>query len=113
LHELSIALSLLDLALKHASHAGAKRITDLHLVIGDLSSVVDDSLQFHWGIIAEDTPAQGARLHFDRRPTLLQCTACDHHFAPQNGYFGCPECGSLQVHIIQGDEFLLEAIEVE
>lgn len=113
MHELSIALSLLNLALKYASRADAQRITDLYLVIGDLSSVVDDSLQFHWDIIAENTPAQGARLHFDRRSTLLQCTSCDREFAPQNGYFGCPECSSLQVRIIQGDEFRLEAIEVE
>lgn len=113
MHELSIALSLLDLAVKHASQAGAKRITGLYLVIGELSSVVDDSLQFHWDIIADDTIAQGAQLHFDRRSTQLECTGCGHCFAPQDGYFACPECSCAEVRIIQGEEFRLEAIDVE
>ena len=66
MHELSVTESLLKIALEHAANANAKRITDLHIVIGELASMVDDSIQFYWDIIAKDTIAEKAKLHFHR-----------------------------------------------
>ena len=75
MHELAVTENLLALALKHASlvssaadaaAAPTPRISSLHIVIGQLSSIIDDSVQFYWDIIAKDTPAQSARLHFQR-----------------------------------------------
>ena len=71
MHELPIAQSILDISLRHAQQAGATRVTDLHLVIGKFSYVVDDSIQFYWDMIAKDTIAEGARLHFEPRPRRI------------------------------------------
>jgi hydrogenase nickel incorporation protein HypA/HybF len=68
MHELSVTQSILEIALRH-SHEG-HRITDLYLVIGQLSSMIDESVQFYWNIISEGTGAQGAMLHFRRVPAL-------------------------------------------
>lgn len=113
MHELPVTESILDIALRHAGEAGATRITDIHLVIGDLSSIVDDSVQFYWDIISEDTMAAGARLHFQRLPILLRCLQCDHHYKPAQEDFACPQCGSERVKIEQGEEFYLESVEIE
>jgi len=113
LHELSVAQNLLDIALHHAQQAGAKRITDLYLLIGDLASIVDDSLQFHWDMISQGTPAEGARLHFERIPIELSCTECGHTYHPEHGELACPICAGARVKIIRGEEFRLEAIEIE
>ncbi|MFN2270088.1 MAG: hydrogenase maturation nickel metallochaperone HypA, partial [Anaerolineae bacterium] len=51
MHELSITESILKIALRHAEQAGAKRITRLNLVIGELSGVVGESVQFYWDMI--------------------------------------------------------------
>ncbi|MFO7769726.1 MAG: hydrogenase maturation nickel metallochaperone HypA [bacterium] len=113
MHELPIAESVLELALEHAERAGGGRITGLHLRIGRLSSVVDESLQFYWDLISEDTPAEGARLHFHRVPLKFRCGACGRTFEPDDEDFSCTRCGSPEVRVVQGKEFHLEAIDLE
>ena len=113
MHELTITESLLEIALRHANEAGATKITDLYLVIGQLSSVVDESVQFYWDIIAKDTPAEGASLHFKRVPTELICLNCDHQYKPVEDQMACPRCESISIKILSGEEFFLEAINVE
>jgi hydrogenase nickel incorporation protein HypA/HybF len=113
MHELPITEGLLNLALKHANEAGAARITQLNLVIGQLSSVVDDSIQFYWDIMSKGTIAEGAKLEFRRVPALLRCWNCTVEFTPNGRDYLCPTCGSSRVKIIAGDDFLLESIDVE
>lgn len=113
MHELSITESLLEIALRHADSAGARRISDLYLVIGQLSSVVDESVQFYWDIIADGTIAEGANLHFERIPTKIKCLNCEHTFKPLDNKMSCPNCDSINIQILTGEEFFLEAINVE
>ncbi len=113
MHELPITEGLLNLALKHANEAGVTRITQLNLVIGQLASVVDDSVQFYWDIVSKGTIAEGARLEFRRVPAVLRCWNCTAEFTPDGRDYLCPQCGSARVKVIAGDEFLLESIDVE
>ncbi len=113
MHELPITEGLLNLALKHANQAGAKRITQLNLVIGQLASVVDDSIQFYWDIISKDTIAAGAKLEFRRVPAVLHCWNCEAEFSPNGRDYLCPQCGSARVKVVAGDDFQLESIDVD
>ena len=113
MHELSITESLLKIALQHAEKANAKRITDLHIVIGDLASMVDDSIQFYWEIIAKDTIAEQATLHFRRVPAELQCMTCFEKYHPTDRELICPKCSGVGAKIIAGEEFFRESIDVE
>jgi hydrogenase nickel incorporation protein HypA/HybF len=112
MHELSVTTSILEIALRHAQAAGATRITDLHLVIGQLSSIVDDSVQFYWDIVSENTLAAGSRLHFRRVPAELTCLDCGTRYAPGSAE-ACPKCASARAQITAGEEFYLDSIEVE
>jgi hydrogenase nickel incorporation protein HypA/HybF len=113
MHELSITESILEIALRHAQQAKATRVTDLYLVIGQFSSMVDDSVQFYWDILAKDTAAEGAHLHFRRIPAELLCLECGHRYAPGDEILACPNCQSVRVKVAAGDEFRLESIDVE
>jgi hydrogenase nickel incorporation protein HypA/HybF len=103
MHELSVTESILEISLRHASKANAKRISNLYLVIGQLASIVDDSVQFYWDIVSKGTIAEGATLHFRRLPATLICLECDHHYAPGPDSFSCPNCKSDRVKVLSGE----------
>jgi len=113
MHELAVTESLLEIAIRHARAQNAHRITDLYLVLGQWSSIVDDSIQFYWDSLSDGTIAQGATLHFRRVPVLLACLDCGTEYHPTNEEFACPHCGGTHTKIKTGEEFKLEAIDVD
>ena len=113
MHELSVTQSILEISLRHAQQAEATQVTDIYLVIGQLSSIMDDSVQFYWDMIAKGTPAEGARLHFKRIAAEMLCLDCGNTYAPGEEILACPRCQSTRVKVTAGDEFRLDSIDVE
>lgn len=113
MHELSVTESVLEIACKHAEKAQATRVTDIYLVIGRLSSIVDDSVTFYWDIISKDTLCEDAQLHFNRLPAELICLDCEHQYQLDDDLMPCPQCGSPRIRVHSGDEFHLESIEIQ
>ena len=119
MHELSVTQSMLDLALEHAEGAGAQRITHINLTIGELSGIVDESVQFYFDFVSKGTLAEGAQLTFKRISAHLRCRACGHEFALQVGariprsYWVCPVCQAMGGEVVAGREFYMDSIEVE
>ena len=74
MHELSITEGILSIAL---DAAGGRRITAIDLVIGDLSSIVDDSVQFYFDILSQGTLAEGASAALSARPAIATCGTAD------------------------------------
>jgi hydrogenase nickel incorporation protein HypA/HybF len=113
MHELPATRGMLEVALEAADGAGADHITSIDVVVGELTTIVDDSVQFYFDIISEGTPAADAELRFRREPATGLCGECgqEHPVSPPLG--PCPECGSLAVSVTGGDEFYVESIEVE
>jgi hydrogenase nickel incorporation protein HypA/HybF len=114
MHELSIAASIVESVTEAASaHPGA-RVKEVRLRVGALASVVEDSLQFCWGLATEGTPLAGAALAIDRLPVIVRCQACgiDAEVAGVQS-FRCPECGELAADLRQGRELEIESIELE
>jgi hydrogenase nickel incorporation protein HypA/HybF len=114
MHELTATRGLLDVALDAARGAGAGRITAIDVVVGDLTSIVDDSVQFYFDLLSRDTVAAGADLRFSRRAAEAVCEECEHRFPvtpplPRS----CPSCGSLRLAVAGGQEFYVESIEVD
>lgn len=111
MHELSVTESILEIAVRHGSEAGADRVTDLYLVIGELASIVDESVQFYWDMISEGTLAAGSTLHFRRVPGQFHCRTCGRTYFAAQGLI-CPTCGTFDIHIVAGEEFYVESIEI-
>jgi len=112
MHELAVTQSILEIALRHAEQANARRITGLYLVVGELSSLVDDSIQFYWEIYAKDTIAENARLHFKRVPAEMECISCATRYSPTKDNLVCPSC-SNHGRVVAGNEFFLDAVDIE
>jgi hydrogenase nickel incorporation protein HypA/HybF len=113
MHELAVTQSILEIVEKHAKAAGASQVTDIHLTIGDLSSIVDDSVQFYWEIITAGTLCEHTRLHFNRIKAKIRCLECMTEYTLDHDLTPCPNCGSNQIKILSGEEFQVESIEIE
>ncbi|MFN8471177.1 MAG: hydrogenase maturation nickel metallochaperone HypA [Anaerolineae bacterium] len=114
MHELAVTQGILAVALEAADRAGARRISAIDLVVGDLASMVDDSVQFYFDILARGSPAEGAALRFRRVPADGYCLACGAQFTVGPALAAaCPVCDSAQLLITGGREFYVESIEVD
>jgi hydrogenase nickel incorporation protein HypA/HybF len=113
MHEMAVTESILHIALEHAGRANAKRVSGITIKLGQLSSLVDDSIRFYWDLIAADTIAEKAELHFERVPARALCLDCNTEFALPKDTFVCPKCGAERFRIAAGDEMTVESIEVE
>ena len=113
MHELTVTQSLLALCLRQAETEGAARVTNIYIEIGQLSSYVDEAVQFYWDIISEGTLAEGSTLHFSRIPMRLECRDCGEGFEPGDTSFACPKCGGDRVQVAAGEGLQLIAIDIE
>jgi hydrogenase nickel incorporation protein HypA/HybF len=113
MHELSVTQNIIEIVNRHAEQAGAGRVARIHLVIGELSSVVDDSVQFYFDYLSEGTLCAGAELVFQRVDVRLACGACGATWQPTDADWRCPACGEARAHVAEGREFFVHSIEVE
>ena len=113
MHELAVTEDLLRLAVDHGTKAGARRVTALHLSIGQLSSCMGDSVQFYWDIVSRGTICEGARLELRRVPASVFCLDCRERRAPGPVLIVCRRCSSPRVRVTGGTELRLDAIDVD
>ena len=113
LHELSVALSLLDEIGEAAEREGANSVASVRLRIGRLSGIARDALIFAWELARVDTVASNAQLHIEDVEVRVYCESCRSERSPQPGAgFTCGTCGTLASHIVRGRELELVAMEV-
>jgi hydrogenase nickel incorporation protein HypA/HybF len=112
MHELAVTQSILDIACNHAEKAKAKSVDSIFLVIGQLSSIVDDSVQFYWDIITKDTICEHSKLNFKRIPAKLLCFDCNKEYLIESELIPCPICNGINIKVVSGEEFFLESIDI-
>jgi hydrogenase nickel incorporation protein HypA/HybF len=114
MHELSIVSSIVDSVIDSLEKYPSARVVEVRLKVGALAAVVEDSLQFCYGIATDDTPLQGSRLVVNVLPVLVHCEACAADTAIESlQSFRCAQCGEPASDIRQGREMEIEAIEIE
>ena len=113
MHELSIAMGIVDAALDEAQRRGVQ-VSAVHLRLGALSGVVKDALLFSYEVACQDTALQGSRLIVEDVPVVVFCPQCQERRALSSVQsFACPECGEPTRDILQGKELEVFALEVQ
>ncbi len=111
MHELAIAENLMDIVKKSAEQHNIEKVKSLRIVIGELSMVLPDALEFSFSIVSKGTVAEQAQLEFIHIPISAHCNICKKEITVENNIFKCPQCGSTDLKITKGQEFYLESIE--
>jgi len=113
MHELSIAMSIVEMALEEAERHGSARVQAVHLRLGLLSGVVKQALLSSYQMACEATPLEGSQLLIEEVPVEVFCPKCD---APRPvtsiQWFCCPECGAPTPTVLHGKELEVTALEI-
>lgn len=113
MHEQSIVESLLAIVIESAEKAKANKILRIYLVVGELSGVVEESVNFYFNFLTRDTIAAEASIFYNRISAQVRCRNCDTTFFPERLDFHCPACQEQKIEIIGGRELYIDSIEVE
>jgi hydrogenase nickel incorporation protein HypA/HybF len=101
------------IVLAEANAHQAKQIKKVKIAVGELSGIVNSSVEFYFGMLAKKTIAEHAILDFVRVPARLFCIHCNKEFDKEARDFTCPDCGNLARLTETGQECIIESIEVD
>ena len=114
MHELSIAMSIIDIASEESLKHGDAVILAVHLKIGRMSGVVIDALQSAFEMAREDTVLADAKLVIQDVPVMVHCLKCGgEQPADSIQNLCCGSCGTISQNITQGHELEVVAMELE
>jgi hydrogenase nickel incorporation protein HypA/HybF len=114
MHELSIAMSMVEMATAEAARQGGAQVHALHLKLGPLSGVVKEALLFSWEVACEGSPLAGSQLLIEEVPVVVRCPECRINrtlVSIQN--FACPVCATPTPEVLSGKELELVALEIQ
>jgi hydrogenase nickel incorporation protein HypA/HybF len=113
MHELSIAMGIVDAAVEEALSRGIQ-VKAVHLRLGALSGVVKDALLFSYEVACQDTSLAGSQLIIEELPVVVLCPRCEEQRTLTSMQsFTCSVCGGPAGEVVQGREIEVYALEVE
>ena len=114
MHELSIALSIVDSATEEVERRPGTIVSAVHLRVGALSGVVKEALLFSWDVACEDSSLEGARLIIEDVPVTIFCARCQVENEIRSiQALSCSTCGQLSSEVVRGKELEVVALELE
>jgi hydrogenase nickel incorporation protein HypA/HybF len=113
-HELSIALSIVEGAEEEIQRQGGGRVCAVHLKLGPLSGVAREALLFSYEVACEGTSLEGSSLIVEEIPIRIYCSACSAEGDPVSSQLlHCAACGSSGCRVVKGAELELAALELQ
>ena len=113
MHELSIAMSILDALQEEVDQRGCGHVEAVHVRIGALSGVAPEALQSAYQMASAETSFSESRLVIEEIPIVIYCANCrSPQTANPSSWFSCPECNQISREILSGRELEISSLEV-
>ena len=113
MHELSIAMGIVNIAEQEVHKARADRVAEINLLIGTLSGIELDALEFAWPVAVKGTVLEQAKRHIELVEGRAKCLECEQIFDVHAFYDSCPKCNSYFKEIFQGKELRVQRLILE
>jgi hydrogenase nickel incorporation protein HypA/HybF len=113
MHELSIAMSVLEAIEEQSQQRNGARITAVHVKIGPLSGVVPKALQGAFELAREGTDFEECKLMIEEMPVIIRCAVCraDRPVVSIQ-QMSCSVCGTATADVAGGRELEVCAMEI-
>jgi hydrogenase nickel incorporation protein HypA/HybF len=96
-----------------AERAHAVRVNRVTILIGGLTAIVPDALQFAWEALTPGTAVEGARLEIVEVAARSRCGECHTEFEHDQYDRVCPSCGNFLCEVIAGNELRIKDVDVD
>ncbi len=114
MHELSIALAILDAASEEADRRGGVLVKAIHVRVGPLSGVVKEALVSAYELAREGSPFPDCQLVVEDVPVVVYCDRCTMERPVESiQSFLCAFCGSPSAKVVSGRELEITALEIQ
>ena len=113
MHEMSLAMSIIDLAVETADREGGKRVSQVEIEIGNMAGVMVDALQFCLEAAARTTIVEGAAFNFVETSAVADCLSCKSTFETSSFHTVCPDCGNDNVVVSGGQDLKISSLVIE
>ena len=110
MHELSIAMNVVELSIDYAKNANSYKINEIELDIGVLAGVEIDSLKFCYDAACKKTIEEGSELKINIIPAMAECMDCNYVFSIDSFYTECSKCNSHKINITKGKELKIKKL---
>ena len=113
MHELSIAMGILELTEEESEKRGGVHVDAIHVRLGPLSGVVKEALLSAWQLASEQTEFESSRLVIEEVPIAVFCSKCQAERPVQSvQHMCCTECDTPSMEVAHGRELLVSALEL-
>ena len=113
MHELSIAISMIDQVTEEAASRGGLSVEAVYMRLGVFAGVDKAALLFAYELACEGSVLEGSRLVIETIPLVIYCAACQKDRTPPSVYqLSCPECGTPGQKIVSGREIEVASLEI-
>lgn len=113
MHELSIAMSILDTVEENAIKNSATVITEIELEIGMLSGVEFEALDFAFQNAPKNAMFQNTVFKVLKVKPISKCADCGFSFETEEYATPCPKCQSVKTELIKGNELRIKTFSFD
>ena len=113
MHEMSVAAGIINILDAQLKQLAPCKLIALELDVGKLSGIEELSLQYALETLLVDQGHTSVHLRFRQSPALFKCAACDWKGQLETFTLLCPDCNAGELDIIDGQDVILERIQIE
>jgi hydrogenase nickel incorporation protein HypA/HybF len=113
MHELSIALSIIDIAKDEAQKAKATLVKEVEIDVGSLAGIEFESLEFSFSAVTKNTELENTTFLINRIIARSECRDCHIYFEAGHLFEPCPNCKGFNTILLQGKELKVKSILIE
>ena len=116
-----MATQIVENVLEEAKRHNAKKVAEVHLVIGKMTFLGADQIRFSYGVLVKDTIMQDSKLFIEEKDGVIECQNCGYKGAvpieDDPAYhvpvptLKCPKCGEA-AKIVEGKECTIKSIRI-
>lgn len=103
----------MEAAIPEAEKAGAERILEIRLKIGELSGVLPECIEYYFNLVCAGTIAEGAKITATKIPVGIECPDCGFNGDIDRKKIICPKCQGINFKVVRGREYFVDSLEVE